>query len=250
MTNASVYRFFDEAGALLYVGVSKSLPNRLMQHDRDKPWWRDVVRVEVEHFASRTEALEAEADAIMAEMPFWNIVHQPLQEVWERAIHFEPKLRELERQIVRMRPDYGDPEWCPERLWWHGENGYGHSGIYSRIKLLVGENRYTDDEDFHSRGPALWGLNPRPDFDDDEDEDDWVFSRPTPRPDGLFTIDEFCDQHQTERERRSVDAWLCRHDVFLEVVDYLWATMPRHRQDQQSCSSCGWYVPVDAEELT
>lgn len=44
-------------------------------HDNNKPWWTAVASATVEHFASREEAMDAEADAIRRERPLWNVVH-------------------------------------------------------------------------------------------------------------------------------------------------------------------------------
>jgi hypothetical protein len=53
----SVYRFYDGAGGLLYVGLTCDITGRLTKHAGDKDWWVDVARVELEHFGSR-EVLE------------------------------------------------------------------------------------------------------------------------------------------------------------------------------------------------
>jgi predicted GIY-YIG superfamily endonuclease len=70
----TLYRFFDEKGMLLYVGVSVSAPNRLRQHNRDKPWFSLVSSATFSHFATRQEALRAEAIAIRTEKPLMNVV--------------------------------------------------------------------------------------------------------------------------------------------------------------------------------
>lgn len=70
-----LYRFFDADGALLYVGITMNAPARFGQHRDDKPWWADVARIDMEHFDSREEVLEAEAEAIIAEHPAHNVVH-------------------------------------------------------------------------------------------------------------------------------------------------------------------------------
>lgn len=69
----TVYRFYDSDSRLLYVGVSKQIPIRLRSHNSEKPWWLDAAWLTFEHFASRPEALAAEAAAIVAEDPLYNI---------------------------------------------------------------------------------------------------------------------------------------------------------------------------------
>ena len=69
----TLYRSFDEHGALLYVGISHSAMQRLGQHKAKSIWHKQCVHVELEHFDSRKEALEAEDNAIKAESPMFNI---------------------------------------------------------------------------------------------------------------------------------------------------------------------------------
>lgn len=66
-----LYRQFDAAGVLLYVGISANALHRQSQH-AGKPWARDVVRVEIENHPSRRAAFKAETLAIRAEKPRYN----------------------------------------------------------------------------------------------------------------------------------------------------------------------------------
>jgi len=68
----TLYRFFDAAGHLLYVGITSDLPTRLRTHNRLQNWWRDVVRTTLEHFDSREAARAAELVAIRDEHPRYN----------------------------------------------------------------------------------------------------------------------------------------------------------------------------------
>lgn len=68
-----LYRFYDANDNLLYVGITSQLPMRWKTHDKLKPWWREVVRATVEHFDTREDALAAEATAIKAEKPRYNV---------------------------------------------------------------------------------------------------------------------------------------------------------------------------------
>lgn len=71
----TLYRLFDADDALLYVGIAGNPGRRFEQHAKAKLWWREVSRIEVEHFADRAEALAAERLAIRDERPLYNIVH-------------------------------------------------------------------------------------------------------------------------------------------------------------------------------
>lgn len=82
-----LYRFYNENGTLLYIGVSLSALQRTMQHRTTKDWWDEVRRMEVEKFSTRGDALDAEAQAIRTERPLYNIQHstRPRRDVWEYA---------------------------------------------------------------------------------------------------------------------------------------------------------------------
>jgi hypothetical protein len=69
-----LYRFFDANGRLLYVGISLHAAQRASDHRRDKDWWSDVARMDVEHQADRQTALKAELLAIRTEHPIHNII--------------------------------------------------------------------------------------------------------------------------------------------------------------------------------
>lgn len=74
-TVTALYRFFDKAGTLLYIGISHTIPRRLDQHQDTKPWYHEVARITVEHHPDRAAALGFEERAIKAERPKYNIVH-------------------------------------------------------------------------------------------------------------------------------------------------------------------------------
>lgn len=75
MSITTLYRFYNSNDALLYVGISEKGPERWKAHRKDKPWWTDVARTTTEHYNTRTEALDAERAAIIAEHPRHNVVH-------------------------------------------------------------------------------------------------------------------------------------------------------------------------------
>lgn len=71
----SLYRFFNAASELLYIGITNRVPRRLDEHGDDKPWYLEVADVKVEHHPNRDAALRAEKTAIKSERPKYNIVH-------------------------------------------------------------------------------------------------------------------------------------------------------------------------------
>jgi prophage regulatory protein len=68
----ALYRFFDDADNLLYVGISDKPAARRESHTRTE-WWPAVHRSTVEWVAGRDEALRLEAHAIRDEKPLHNI---------------------------------------------------------------------------------------------------------------------------------------------------------------------------------
>jgi predicted GIY-YIG superfamily endonuclease len=76
----AIYRMYDAAGVLLYIGISNDFGRRWAQHAESKPWWPEVNRQAVEWRSSRAEALAAEAGAIKTEQPKYNIQHVNLGE--------------------------------------------------------------------------------------------------------------------------------------------------------------------------
>lgn len=68
----AVYRCYNAQGELLYVGETNWPKDRMRHHERDKPWWPEVDRIDIVWYGSYREALDAEAAAIAAELPRWN----------------------------------------------------------------------------------------------------------------------------------------------------------------------------------
>lgn len=70
----AVYRHFDDAGLLLYVGLSVNVAARMSAHSAGSEWFDRVARVEIEKHPTREDALNAEAVAIVIEAPRHNRV--------------------------------------------------------------------------------------------------------------------------------------------------------------------------------
>jgi excisionase family DNA binding protein len=73
----TLYRFYNVAGDLLYVGITGYGAQRWTNHSRYQPWWLEVATVKVEHFASLADVSAAEVNAIVHEAPRYNVRHQP-----------------------------------------------------------------------------------------------------------------------------------------------------------------------------
>jgi predicted GIY-YIG superfamily endonuclease len=80
----ALYRFFAVDGTLLYVGISLNPGARWKQHRADKPWWSEVANVTIEHHPNRDSVMNAEREAIKAERPRYNRVHNQTPESGRR----------------------------------------------------------------------------------------------------------------------------------------------------------------------
>ena len=69
----ALYRYFDGAGDLLYVGIAVDPEMREKQHEKGSRWVQFSERREVEWFPSREQARQAERDAIQLEDPVFNV---------------------------------------------------------------------------------------------------------------------------------------------------------------------------------
>lgn len=92
----ALYRFFDEGGALLYVGITANVEERFAHHERNKEWWAEVAEKSVEWFDTRPPARAAELQAIHDERPVHNINGSP----WAAG---RRELEPEERTITQLR---------------------------------------------------------------------------------------------------------------------------------------------------
>lgn len=69
----AVYRFYDDLGDLLYVGVAWNPFKRWATHRRRSGWHGSARRVVVEVYRSEREALRIEREWIRNAEPTWNI---------------------------------------------------------------------------------------------------------------------------------------------------------------------------------
>lgn len=74
----SVYRLFNSAGEILYIGCSCKPESRWKAHRTLKTWWPEVASNTVDWYDALQEAEAAERSAILAERPKYNIVYTPL----------------------------------------------------------------------------------------------------------------------------------------------------------------------------
>lgn len=74
-TPTVLYRLYDHADELLYIGATGNLKQRRYWHRTMTPWGAEIARIETETFPTRAAALDAEKRAIAAEHPRYNVLH-------------------------------------------------------------------------------------------------------------------------------------------------------------------------------
>lgn len=72
----ALYRLYNAAGDLLYVGISLTAAERMGGHRSVQRWWGQVASVQLEPHRTRDAAHAAEIEAIKTEHPRYNIHHQ------------------------------------------------------------------------------------------------------------------------------------------------------------------------------
>jgi predicted GIY-YIG superfamily endonuclease len=109
----ALYRLYDSAETLLYVGISTNPSERLKQHASDKPWWHHVARHTVVWLDSRGEALKAEAEAMVKERPLYNGYHHLGKDWPQKAREYDDT---AERTTVRegVRSALARGEYAPD----------------------------------------------------------------------------------------------------------------------------------------
>lgn len=87
-TSTALYRYYDAADTLLYVGMTGDLAEREVEHIRDSTWMDFAARSTIERFPTRAEAEDAERDAIRDEAPLFNIAHNDTPGMTRRLVDY------------------------------------------------------------------------------------------------------------------------------------------------------------------
>src|SRR6185369_1982919 len=67
-----LYRHWDAAGSLLYVGITGNLATRLRGHRQTASWFPKIANITLQHFPDKDTLLAAERRAIAEEDPPYN----------------------------------------------------------------------------------------------------------------------------------------------------------------------------------
>ena len=107
----SVYRYYDRAGMLIYVGITRQGMGRNLQHNGGAEWWEHVSSQEVEHYPTRKQAADREKALIRQYRPPFNKQHnigyRELREAYQAVastpwVHSAPI--ELYHRLGKMLP--------------------------------------------------------------------------------------------------------------------------------------------------
>lgn len=90
-----LYRHFNKGGELLYVGISSRVQQRTAEHAKHSNWYKQVSRIELEHFPDRLSVSEAEIRAIAYERPRYNKTHI-LHRYYRESAETPPRKRWLD----------------------------------------------------------------------------------------------------------------------------------------------------------
>lgn len=85
----ALYRFFDTADRLLYVGITDTPSTRWNHHRLHAGWWSQAVAKSVKWISGRGEAAAAELVAIRTESPLWNTAAAPVSNERLNIVRFE-----------------------------------------------------------------------------------------------------------------------------------------------------------------
>lgn len=80
----ALYRYFDDADRLLYIGISGDLAVRDTTHISRSRWMQLAARSAVERRATLAEVREAERNAVESEHPLFNVQYNDTPEAKER----------------------------------------------------------------------------------------------------------------------------------------------------------------------
>jgi hypothetical protein len=69
-----LYRFYDVDHVLLYVGISRNLPDRWNWHRYKTDWYSQARYVAVSFYPEREDAFRAEAATIRTQNPLFNVL--------------------------------------------------------------------------------------------------------------------------------------------------------------------------------
>jgi hypothetical protein len=98
----AVYRVFDRAGVLLYVGSTADFGKRWQAHARKASWREHAKTMTVAWYGSLEEARQAEVTAIAVECPLYNIAGVPAEYLHVNALILLARAGRLPNEDLRL----------------------------------------------------------------------------------------------------------------------------------------------------
>lgn len=127
-----LYRCYDYAGVLLYIGATSQWPQRMCQHQYNSFWWFEVRIVRIKPHPGLPWQVEYdEHQAIMAEKPLYNLYGRAPRDEWDA--------REYRNYILAL-----------ERHGVDSSNRWEHDSA-----ILEMRDKFTDEEILSAYGPHV-----------------------------------------------------------------------------------------------
>lgn len=95
----ALYRYYDDTGRLLYIGITGDLSSRENGHVRSSLWMQIVASSTVERHPGREDALAAERLAIETEHPLFNRQYNDTPEARARLKDYLKEIRRMDLHI-------------------------------------------------------------------------------------------------------------------------------------------------------
>lgn len=106
-TPTTVYKLYDGAGVLLYVGITSRGMGRLGEHLHERDWWGRVASTKFEHYPERGAALQRERTIIQAESPIYNVAHnRPASKRIGRPLGKEYPVKALREALQMVQEEF------------------------------------------------------------------------------------------------------------------------------------------------
>jgi hypothetical protein len=97
----ALYRYFDDDGRLLYIGITGNHWLRTLNHAVKSGWMELAVSSTIARYPSRREALEAEYAAIRGERPLFNWQHNDTAEALARLRAYLTEIGRMDLFVPR-----------------------------------------------------------------------------------------------------------------------------------------------------
>lgn len=101
-----IYRHYDSAGRLLYIGCTGDPRSRYHVHKNKSPWFMDVTRIDVQAIGERKQAHKAEIEAILTEQPIHNRYHKVVPAPKPTRAEYLKKI-EMRRKLILKKLESG-----------------------------------------------------------------------------------------------------------------------------------------------